>query len=112
MSELLEIVFTRTWWTYVPGDGQWFSFLYHWFNILEGFAWAVFAILVVRRYLLHRYSQLEPWYAVAFVTFAATDFREAWEQSSWLIWLKLVNLVVLFLVRRAVMARYPNAKIY
>lgn len=113
MTETVEIIFTRTWWRYTADDGQWFTFLYHWFNILEGIAWSVLAVLVFRRWNTHRYSILEVWYTAAFVAFAVTDFREAWAQSSWLIWLKLANLIMLFLLRRTVMSRfYPQAKVY
>ncbi len=69
--------------------------------------------LVLRRFLTHRKSRSEISYAVAFLTFAITDFVEAWEQSSWLIWLKLLNLIVLFQLRRTIMSRYyPTAKLY
>lgn len=113
MTEALEIIFTKTWWTWDPRDDQWFSLIYHWFNIGEGAAWAVLAGLVFGRYLKYRRSWLEIGYSVTFLTFALTDFREAWEQSSWLIWLKLVNLVVLLCIRRVVMRRwYPEASIY
>lgn len=113
MPETMRILFTRTWWRYDSNDGQWFSFVYHWFNVAEGLAWVVFAMLVLLRYRKHRNSKLELWYAFAFLTFAVTDFREAWAQSSWLIWVKLANLIALFLLRRTVMARYyPEAKLY
>lgn len=113
VSDFWEIMFTRTWWRYSPGDGQWFTLLYHWFNIAEGVAWVVFAGLVLRRYLRNRRSSLELWYCFAFFIFALTDFREAWAQSSGLIWFKLLNLIGLFLLRRAVLSRhYPDAKLY
>lgn len=113
MAETLEIVFIRSWWRYTPNDGQWFTAIYHWFNIAEGIAWVVCSGLVFRRYLTHRRSRLEICYAVAFLTFAITDFKEAYEQSSWLIWLKLLNLIVLFLLRHRVMTHhYPAAKLY
>ena len=94
MSQFIEPLFKRTWWQWNPSDGQWFSLIYHWFNILEGIAWIVFAALVLRRYLRHRNSSVELAYIAAFLAFAATDFREAWQQSSWLIGLKLLNLIV------------------
>lgn len=113
MSVSLKIIFIHTWWQYTPDDGQWFTAIYHWFNIAEGVAWVVCSGLVFRRYLAQRRSRLEICYAVAFLTFAMTDFREAWEQSSWLIWLKLLNLLALFLLRRRVMTdHYPGAKAY
>ncbi|NQV25599.1 MAG: hypothetical protein HQ518_14660 [Rhodopirellula sp.] len=111
--ETLDIVFMRTWWRYTPEDGQWFTVIYHWFNIAEGGAWVVCSCLVFRRFVKHRNSRSEVFYAIAFLAFAVTDFREAWEQSSWLIWLKLANLIVLFQLRRTIMSRYyPAAKLY
>ena len=113
LNELFETIFVRTWWRYAPHDDQWFSFLYHWFNLTEAAAWFVFAALVMRRYRIHRHSSLEVWYAIAFLFFGLTDLREAWEQSSWLIWIKLINLIVLAWLRRAVMTRYyRSAKVY
>ena len=68
---------------------------------------------MIRRFSTHRSSRSEIGYAIAFLTFAITDFVEAWGQSSWLIWLKLLNLIVLFQLRRTIMARhYPEAKLY
>jgi hypothetical protein len=113
VSETLEIIFSRTWWQYTPEDGQRFTVIYHWFNIAEGCAWAVCSGLVLRRSLTHRKSRSEILYAIAFLTFAITDFAEAWAQTSWLIWLKLLNLIVLFQLRRMIMSRYyPAAKFY
>ena len=113
MAEALRVLFTRVWWTWDARDEQWFSIAYHWFNIVEGVAWAVLAGLVFGRFLKHRGSVLEIGYSFAFLTFAFTDFREAWEQSSWLIWLKVVNLVVLLWIRGVVMRRwYPEARVY
>lgn len=113
MTDVFRIIFIKIWWTWDPRDDQWFSLAYHWFNILEGVARIVVGGLVLGRYLKHRRSLLEIGYCLAFLTFALTDFREAWEQSSWLIWLNLVNLTALLRVRRVVMQRlYPGAKVY
>lgn len=99
---------------YQPHDPSWFSKTYHAFNIFEGFAWAVLALLVLHRCARFRRSvRLEVAYACAFLAFALSDFREAWEQSSWLIWLKLFNLIALFWLRHLVMSRfYPQARLY
>ncbi|MDP6442744.1 MAG: hypothetical protein QF805_03035 [Pirellulaceae bacterium] len=111
MNAFVEIALTRTWWSY-QGDDLYGS-VYHWFNLFEGLAWATFAVLVARRHLRHRSSNLEWGYAAAFAAFAATDFCEAWLLTSWLIWLKLINLVVLLWVRKVVVSRYyPTAKLY
>ena len=113
MLEVLDLVFIRTWWTWSPDSNQWFDWLYHWFNIAEGCAWIGFAFAVLRRHIQHRHSRVECAYAVAFLAFATSDFAEAWQQSSWLIWLKLVNLVALLWLRRIVMTRfYPGARIF
>jgi hypothetical protein len=51
--------------------------------------------------------------AVAFLTFGLTDFREAYELASWLVWIKLLNLIALYLLRRIVMKRYyPASKLF
>lgn len=113
MPALVDILFTRTWWHYTPGDGRWFTMVYHWFNIFEGCAWLVFAVLVIRRYLRHRQSRTEIWYSLAFAVFAITDFREAWSTTSWLLCLKLLNLIALAHLRKVVMTRhYPAARLY
>jgi hypothetical protein len=113
IPDLLDGLFTRTWWRYATDDGGWFGPVYHWFNIVEGCFWVVFAVLVLRRYARHRKSRAEIGYAIAFAVFAATDFREAWVQSSPLIWFKLANLIVLLWLRRSIMARFhPDAKVY
>ena len=113
MSQLIETLFLRTWWNWNPRDGEWFSVIYHWFNIVEGVAWIVFAGLVLMRYAKFRNSMLEISYSIAFLAFGATDFREAWEQSSWLIWLKLLNLITLLWLRSVAIRRwYPRAKLY
>jgi hypothetical protein len=50
---------------------------------------------------------------VAFLTFGLTDFREAYELASWLVWIKLLNLIALYLLRRIVMKRYyPASKLF
>ena len=113
MSEVLDVVFVRTWWTWSADSDQWFDWIYHWFNIAEGCAWLGFAGLVLRRFLAQKRSRIELVYCVAFLAFAITDFCEAWQQSSWLIWLKLLNLIALLWLRRVVMSRhYPDAKLF
>lgn len=113
MNEALDILFFRTWWQYNLDRSLTFSSPYHWFNLAEGTAWLLFATLVLRRFLRHRKSRMELAYCLAFVTFAASDFREAWMQTSWLIWLKILNLVALLYLRRAVMSQhYPTARVF
>ena len=49
---------------------------------------------------------------MAFLTFGITDVREAWVQQSWLIWLKLLNLIILLSIRRVVIRRYYPGSVY
>lgn len=113
MRDLIDVLFLRTWWSWQESPAEPWSIAYSWFNLFEGCAWLVFAALVLRRYSKHRRSQLELWYAFSFFTFGLTDFREAWVQQSWLIWLKGVNLVALLWLRALVIRRhYPRARIY
>lgn len=113
VAQIIDILFTRTWSRYTPSEGDWFGSVYHWLNILEGGAWFTFSLLVLWRYVKQRNSGLELWYSLAFATFGISDFAEAWELSSWLIWLKLLNLIILLRLRRIVMTRfYPQATVY
>ena len=58
-------------------------------------------------------STVEPVYALAFFTFGLTDFREAYALDSWLIAIKLANLVALFALRRYVLRQcYPESRLY
>ena len=113
MGNLLETVFIRIWWTYDAEEPFGFSTCYHWFNILEGLVWLVFSALVLLRFLRHRHSRVELCYCALFAAFGVSDFVEAWQQSSWLIWLKLFNLYGLVRAREHVMRRhYPKARVY
>lgn len=112
VNELLDIVFVRTWWSYSDGTNPAFSKPYHWFNLFEGWVWILCGLAVFLRYLRNRHSELEVNYAVAFVLFGLTDFREAYAQSSWLLWLKLFNLIALSYLRHLVITRYyPRCKL-
>ena len=113
MSDLLDILFTRTWWRYEPGSLSVYNEPYHWFNLAEAGAWFVFAALVARRHLIHRNGSIEWWYALAFVAFGFTDVIESQALTSWLIWIKLANLIALIWLRAVVMRRYyPQSKLY
>ena len=112
MSQIVDILWFRTWWSY-RGSNDWPSIAYHAFNLLEGLAWLVFCGLVLRRRHRQSRTSLELWYAVAFLTFGLSDFREADYQQSWLIWLKAINLVALFWLRHRVITRlYPGSRVY
>ncbi len=113
MSVALEILFLQTWWVYDRDADLPYSTVYHWFNILEGIAWLAFALLVILRHRRNRRSRLEWLYALAFVAFAWSDFREAWIQQSWLIWFKLGNVTALFWLRKIIIREhYPNSTVY
>jgi hypothetical protein len=110
---VLDLLFHHRWWTCSPHSATWIEHVTHGFNILEGAAWTVFAALVLARWARHRRSRVEPAYALAFVTFGLTDFREAYALDSWLIAIKLVNLLALFSARRYVIRNfYPESRLY
>jgi hypothetical protein len=70
-------------------------------------------VLVLRRYLVFRRSAHEIAYSAAFFTFGLTDFREAYVLESWLVWLKLVNLLLLIWLRSIAIRRwYPGGRWY
>lgn len=113
MQSALELLFTSTWWRYDPEDRSLFSISYRAFNLAEGTTWIGFGALVLRRYLKLRHSRLEIWYAVVFVLFGLTDFREAYAMQAWLLWTKLIVLVALLWTRKTVMRRYyPGSRVY
>ena len=86
---------------------------YHWFNLFEAGVWFVFTALVLYRWARHRHSLLEPAYAAAFFLFGVTDVLESQALTSWLIWLKLANLIALIWLRAIVIRRfYPGSKLY
>ncbi len=113
MTHWLDLLVFKTWWRYDPRATPWVAVPYHAFNLFEGCAWVVFAGLVLYRRWRHQRSRLELWYSLAFFTFGLTDFREAYALSSWLIEVKLVNLLVLLKLRFEVIRRfYPTSKLY
>jgi hypothetical protein len=106
-----ELLLTHTWWRYHSAEPL--SQAYHYFNLAEGVAWLVFAALVLRRFRRHRKSWLEVAYALAFVSFGATDFVEAYRLTSGLLLIKGANLGILLWLRAMVIRRYyPGSKIY
>jgi hypothetical protein len=110
-AEICDTLFAKTWWSYPASHRGILEAYYHWFNLAEGCAWLGCAAYVAWRYLRHRHSPLEVSYACAFVLFGCTDFWEAHQLTSWLLWLKLANLIVLFRLSWLVKKRfYPMAK--
>ncbi len=112
-KQILEYLVFRTWWTYGSGNPDWFEIPYHFFNLLEGTIWVILSGLVLARYIRYRHSIIEVIYSAAFFTFGLTDFREAYALQSWLIWLKLANLLLLVKLRLTVIRRYyPTSKLF
>ena len=110
----LDVLFFRIWWTYRRRDRvAWVETPYHAFNLVEGVLWLVLAGLVLRRTLRHRRTAAEFAYSLAFATFGLTDFVEAYALTSWLLWIKGINLLILLRLRRFVIDRnYPESKLY
>ena len=113
-DQIADLFWLRVWWTYGRRDGiGWVDGPYHAFNLSEGVIWVVVAALVLRRHRRHHHSALELAYALAFFTFGLTDFREAYALSSWLLWVKGLNLGVLLRLRSVVIRRYyPGSKLF
>ena len=95
---------TRTWWSYGHGTGA----LYHWFNLAEAVFWLGCAATVAVRYRRRRLA-LEAWYALSFVSLAATDLREAFVLQAWLIAVKALNLGAIVWLRARLRRSYPGA---
>ena len=113
MSAHVASVLTRNWWRYDPSDESWFTIIYHGFNLFEGAAWSLLAVLVAIRFAKHRRSRWEIAYCLAFASFGASDFREANRLETWLIAAKLINLVVLGGLRSYLIKRfYPTSRTY
>jgi hypothetical protein len=113
LDHLLDLLWFRVWWRHPQPTDPWFSIPYHVFNLFEGICWIVFACLVLLRYLRFRHSAIELLYSLAFCSFALTDFREAFVLESWLVWVKLANLIALVGLRSFVMRRfYPDRKLF
>jgi len=109
----LDLLFTHTWWSWAGGDRSWHSIAVHVFNLIEGLVWWIFSALVIVRHLRFRKSRAELAYSAAFLAFGVTDFIEAYALTSWLIWIKLVNLVVLWRLRAVSLKKwYPGSRLF
>jgi hypothetical protein len=68
---------------------------------------------VAARFIRFRRSWLELAYAIAFVAFGLSDFKEAYRLESWLLLFKGINLIALLWLRHLVIRNwYPTSKIY
>ena len=113
MTDDLRVLLLQDWWRYDPNRIEDWARVYRAFNLLEGVVWCIFGLLVIFRFLRYRKSRIELVYGAAFLTFGASDFIEAYVIGTWLVLLKLINLIALFLLRRIVMRRcYPESKTY
>jgi hypothetical protein len=116
MNEVLRILFSETWWSWSRAGNEphtWTDVACRSFNVVEASAWFIFAVLVFRRWRRFRKSRIELWYGVAFVLFGISDVVETWALTSWLLWWKAANLLVLFRMRHIVIRRFhPDAKVY
>ncbi|MEM9019097.1 MAG: hypothetical protein AAGC44_00920 [Planctomycetota bacterium] len=114
--EPLDILWMRTWWSYASAEDPLHAVIYRSINVIEGLFWLGFAVLVLRRRQqqpAENRSGLEIAYALTFVAFGITDFREAVALQSWLIWVKLANLILLLWLRhRVIRVLYPASKLY
>lgn len=112
----VDIFWTHTWWAYAGSEDPLHALIYRMINLIEGVFWVGFAGMVLRRRQkqpVERRTSIEIAYALAFLAFGLTDFREAITLQSWLIWVKLVNLIVLLAFRhRVIKTLYPDSKLY
>lgn len=116
MIDLVDWLWLHTWWSFAESEDPLHAWVYRGINLVEGACWLGFtAAVIIRRARQpkEKRSTVEWWYALAFFVFGLTDFREAVALQSWLIWLKLANLIVLLVLRRKVMKTlYPESKVY
>ena len=111
---LSDWLWLHKWWSYAGSEDPLHANLYRGINLIEGLFWVGFFLAVLARHLRNKDGRpIELAYALAFLCFGLTDFREAIALQSWLIWVKLINLVVLIWLRKRVMKTlYPEAKVY
>lgn len=102
----------HTWWHSQSHAKTWFDVVYPCFNMAEGIAWLLVAALVLWRSMRNGWTTLELRYAALWMLFAATDFREAWAQQTWLILVKGIILGLLLWLRRKVLRRYPQSRAF
>lgn len=109
----LDLLFRHTWWSWTDGDRSWHSTAVHAFNLAEGSIWGVFSVLVLVRHVRFRRNRAELLYSLAFLTFGITDIVEAYALTSWLIWIKLANLIVLWKLRATSLRNwYPETRLF
>lgn len=116
MPDLVDWLWLHTWWSFDQAEDPLYAWAYRCINLIEALCWLGFAAAVLIRRARQPAAQrgtIELAYALAFFTFALTDVREAVALQSWLVWVKLVNLVVLLVIRRRVMKTlYPQSRLF
>lgn len=111
---LSDWLWLHTWWSYAASEDPLHANVYRGINLIEGLFWVGFFAAVLARHVRNKDRRpIELAYAFAFLCFGLTDFREAIALQSWLIWVKLINLIILIGLRKRVMnSLYPEAKVY
>lgn len=116
MDHLIDWLWNHTWWSFAESENPLHAWVYRGINLIEGLFWLGFAVAVMIRRAKQaktKRSSIELLYALAFFTFGLTDFREAVALQSWLIWLKIANLILLWKLRQRVMkSLYPESKLF
>lgn len=79
-----------------------FAMCYGGFNVIEGLIWTGIAGIVALRWMLHRKSGFELWYAFLFLIFGVSDVVEAFGLTVWLLLAKGVILGLLLYARMVI----------
>jgi len=116
LIDFTDWLWLHTWWSYADSEDPLHAVIYRGINLIEGACWVGLAVAVLVRRAKQpedQRSSIEIAYALAFFIFGLTDVREAVSLQSWLIWLKLVNLITLLWIRHRVMKTlYPEGGVF
>ena len=104
-----ELLWSAVWWRFDPSAG-WTTWLYSGFNTIEGMVWCGLACFTLARWRRRRRSPWEILYSAAFLVFGLTDFYEARELTSWLLWVKAATLAALAVLRWHALRLYPESR--
>lgn len=111
-----QLIWSEIWWKWNRPSSEPLTMsdlACHYFNLIEATAWFTFAVLVIWRWLRFRKSWLEVAYAAAFVMFGVSDAIESQVLTSWLLWWKAFNLLILFRLRSLILRRfYPDRRLF
>lgn len=82
-------------------------------NTIEGIAWIILGVLVIKRSKWLHTTLLEITYALAFIFFGVSDFIEVNSYPLWLAFWKLFNVLILLYLRSIVIrVYYPESRVY